>query len=137
VSLKRREEIEAAIDTSRKVMSDTIGRLERDLDCLAERNAGLICKYLLVWVCVCNYVCVFIYVSVCVYVLVCVYVCMCVCMYVCKYVCIYVCVYVCIYVCIYVCVCRELHPPPCSMFHADRFMFPMCVCVCMCVCMYV
>ncbi|KAJ1423361.1 hypothetical protein B484DRAFT_420672 [Ochromonadaceae sp. CCMP2298] len=42
VSLRRRDEIEAAIDLSRKVLSEQIGRLEKDLDVLAERNAKLI-----------------------------------------------------------------------------------------------
>jgi len=42
VSLKRKDEIERAIDQSRKVMSEQIGRLEKDMEDMAEKNAKLI-----------------------------------------------------------------------------------------------
>lgn len=44
LSLRRKDEIERAMESTRKNMGDQIAILEKEIDSLAEKNAKLICK---------------------------------------------------------------------------------------------
>ncbi len=43
--MRRKDEIERAMEQTRKNMSEQIAALEKEVDVLAEKNAKLICKF--------------------------------------------------------------------------------------------